>query len=135
MFGNILIALFFTRYLFFCISLTNKEHKQKIITKNERIEYLRNKDNKTLEEQKEFVKLKYNQEKPEKFSWKKLLTNTAPKIASTTGMFFFLNWIGLQTDFFLTLLVLVIVAMILNYFLRKKGLQNQDSIETIFMKR
>ncbi len=131
--GNLIIAFFITQYILFFISLLNKEKYTEIVEKNTKIEYLRHKPNKTLDEQKEFIRLKYNQYPDKEFSWKDFFINTLK-----FSIFFVPLWLGLdkytnfRPNFFLTLLVCTIIGYIINKILLKHNLQQQDGIDVFF---
>lgn len=130
--GNLIIAFFVMQYGLFFLKMLKKDNRIVMQDKNDRIEFLRSKHNKTLEEQKEFIKLKYNQVEPAKFKLLPFLWSSVLQI----GMFM-LIWLpleksGLKPPFFLTLLISMIVVAILNRILIKFKLQRQDGLDTLF---
>lgn len=133
--GNIIIAFLFVQYAFFMMSLLKKDYKTQMQEKNGRIEFLRNKSNKTLAEQKEFVKLKYNQNAPKKFDLWEFVKGSVLSITLFLGVYIPLQRSGFAPNFFLTLIISIILVMILNKMLMRYSLQRQDGIDTLFRKR
>lgn len=132
--GNIIIAFFVVQYVLFAISMLRKGDREQMQQKNARIEFLRSKSNKTLEEQKEFVKLKYNQVAPKKFNLWQFIKGNAIGIGLFLSIYIPLERSTFKPNFFLTLLICIVIVAILNKILGRYGLQRQDGIDTIFRK-
>lgn len=129
-FGNMLVILLLSYYTFYVITLINKRQRTGIQQTNKRLEELRNKHDKTMEEQKEFIGLKYPKKGTFKFSWKWLL------IAIGYAILFIginLAWINLFGFFLIKLklwhaiLIVFISPIIVNLILKKFKLE-KDSI-------
>ena len=131
--GNLIIAYFITQYILFFLSILNTEKMLDVTHCNQEIERLRNKPNKTLDEQKEFIRLKYQQYPTSAFSWKRFFIDSL-KFSSV----FLPIWLGLEKltnfepNFFITLIVCTLIGFIINRILIKYDLQRQDGIDVLF---
>ena len=131
--GNIIIAFFVMQYGLFFLSILNKDTHTRVIVKNERIEELRQKEIKTVEEQSEFVRLKYNHKTEKtKFNFWNFLKGLLIGSALFLGPLFGLNATPFRPNFFLTLFISILFVALLNQVLRRYGLQRQDGIDTLF---
>lgn len=128
MFGNILVSVFATYYTKYILSLIiSKQKRQKVKTTNIRLDELRKIPVKTLEEQKEFINLRYPKRKGKfKFSWKMIPTFLI-NMGIFVGLFFIyrniLLYFNLDFELWQGILLVVIGPMIINYLLEKAGVQ------------
>jgi hypothetical protein len=133
---NILFSIFLTFYTFYFASFFVKTKREAIQTKNKELNKLRAIPVKTLEEQKQFLNIKYpKKEKKFKFTWKWLL-----KVVLTVLVFFiivrlFRYLIGLTGYVFpwwLLILSVIVGPILINIILAKFNLQKSDL--TVFLK-
>ena len=129
--GNILIAFSFTQYCTFFMSMLNKKNRAKLASSNERLEKLRKIPYKTLDEQKEFVRLKYKQEKKE-FNWIVAAYMTVINIVLFMGSLILLNMTTFRPNFWLTMLAIILFAYMVNFILQRFNLQRQDTLDAFF---
>ena len=131
--GNILIAFFLTKYILFFISILNSNNKEKLKLTNTRIEFLRQKPMLTMEEQKEFILLKYKQDKMKvKFDWVSFIKNTLISMGIFFAILLPLRATEFRPSFFLILLINIILAWIINWILRKWNLHQQNGLDVLF---
>ena len=132
-FGNILVIVLILVYLKYFYNLFDKRKRKVVLSSNKRLEELRKIVFKTLEEQREFVELRY----PKRlfaWSWKNvgvvilsLLVGVCLFLLFSKG-FKFLNidlslWQGLG--------IIFIVPLIINFLLSRFGVEKQNSLVNI----
>jgi len=127
--GNLLLAVVLAHYIIYVVSLLDDKKKEEISTTNEELERLRNKSDKTLEEQKRFLELKY----PPKRTKTKFDIKNIGLIIVKIVIFLFLfrfvlfgfNIIGLELGLGWTILIIFLFSMIINTILSKFNLHNK----------
>jgi len=131
--GNIIIAFFVMQYGMFFVSLLNGGTYDLVVKKNERIEELRQKSIKTIEEQSEFIRLKNNHKtKKSKFNFWSFLWGMVLPMSLFFGTLFGLGATTFRPNFWITLIISIVLLTLLNKILRKYNLQRQDGIDTLF---
>ena len=94
---------------------------------------LRHKTNKTLEEQRRFVELKYPKKEPFKwkksFHWKSVLRFIWTTINYLAVLFFFF-WVfrDISIPLWMALIIIFVLPHIISWFLRKFGVQDHNII-------
>jgi len=133
-FGNILLIIFLTSYTDFILGLlVSKNKREGVKERNGRLDKLRTKKVKTLEEQKEFINLKYPKSNF-KFRW-----GMIPGVLLKMGRFVFiyfvynliLNYFEIRVPLGIAILILVVAPMFINYFLKKVGLNKDSPLDLI----
>jgi len=129
-FGNILIILFLVYYTIYLFSLLNKSIRNSIQIKNKELESYRKIKIKTIEEQKEFINLKFPKKvKKNKFSWKSML-NVIVYILIFVILFQIYNYLfdyfSVIIKLWIAVLVIIIMPILINYILKKFSLEKDD---------
>ena len=131
--------LFFAYVLFSFFSylpiLFNKKKREEHIEKHQQIDMLRNKRNKTLEEQKKFIDLKYPKKdfvsfNPLKWNYKKVFLFIL-RLIFFMSIFLTLRWlwdlyIVWQIKLWQVFLIAIIMPIIINFILKKFGIKFDD---------
>lgn len=130
--GNIIIAFVLMQYALFFLSLLDKDMKEYITSKNIRLEQLRTIENKTLDEQKEFLSLKYGTMNKAKWTFKKWVKDSLKGTLVFLIFFIPLYYSTFRPNLWITLLISIIVTYIINKILIRFNLQRQDGIDTLF---
>lgn len=131
--GNFVLAFLIKKYArnLFSLAFSNKDRSVKR-TQNARIEELRKKPYKTIEEQKEFTRLKFGvTTRRHTPLWRKLL-KIAINFAVTMSLVFVITQLGVRANFFVMLIVGVFVGWLYNKIMSRYGLQQQDTFSNIF---
>jgi len=128
MYGNIILIIFLVYQIIYLFDLL-KNNKRKIIKeKNEELNKYRNIAIKTLNEQKEFLNVRYPKNKF-KFT-KELIPNLMIRIGCIIILFQFFNlemkMMNINVNIFISVLIVIITSIILNYILGKFNLQKND---------
>jgi len=130
----VVILVYFTVYL---IGLFNKNKRKYIKTSNESLDKLRKIPKKTIEEQKEFLKIRYpTSNKKFKFKWAMIpgilwamFLYTIIFIAYNSGI----NYIGWDVKFWQAILFTMIFPYVFNITMRKfGGFQKKSDISIFF---
>ena len=136
--GNIIIAFVLMQYALFFLSLRDKDTKRRITQNNARIEELRRIQYKSVEEQKEFLTLKYGTGLTKaKWTLKDWVYDALKGTLAFLLFFIPLQLVRINNTYFrpnlwLTLILSIIITMLINKHLMKYGLQRQDGIDTLF---
>ena len=139
--ANLLVRVLFTLYTIHIVRmLLFKEKRQKITVVNQRLEELRAKPMKTLEEQKEFIDMRYpkfwGKFKGKKFTWKKtsmFLLNVAILLLVLQAYKFLFKLLGIDLPLYVAIIIILFFPALVNYILKKFGIQKQD-ISVFFRK-
>jgi hypothetical protein len=123
------VVVFLTFYSIYFISLFNKKNRIQIKNVNNNLDKLRQKKVKTVEEQKEFLNLKYPKRIKGKFSW-----NIIPEILWGIIKFVFMFQVFNRTFIYLdiqfklwhAIVIIIIMPIIFNVILEKFKLHKQD---------
>jgi len=128
-YGDIFVLIYLSYlvmyFLHFAFSKTNMEEIQRV---NKRLEELRKIPIKTVEEQKEFINLRYPKTKW-KFSWKWLggfVLNLFFFLVAFNGILVIFWHLNIHFKLWQGLLFITFIPIFVNLFLRKFGLHQQD---------
>ena len=133
--ANMFIIVFMTYYTTYFVTLFKKKNRAGIQSVNNRLDNLRKKPIKTLEEQKAFIDLRYPKRQKSKWSWK-IIPNFLFGITKFILLFYIFNYIfvyfGLNFKLWQAILFMVIAPIGINLVLEKFKLQRQDL--SVFLK-
>ena len=129
MFGNLVVMIFLTYYSFYFFTIMKKKNRIKIKETNNRLNELRNKPLKTVEEQKEFINLKYP--KRDKFKWHWMMI---PRIIIYIVIFslvfqvynFLFSYLKLDLPLWIGILFVMIFPILINLLLERFDLEKND---------
>lgn len=132
---NILVIIISTYYTSYIIFMLSKNKRKGVVLKNTTLNNIRLKKVKTLEEQKEFLNVKYP--KRGKFKWKnlknitwravgKFLLNLAVYILLFRGFLFILRHFNINFQYWQAILIVLTLPIIINMLLEKFNLQRND---------
>lgn len=129
-FGNLLVIIFLSYFSLHILTMIAFKDKRKVVqTTNKKLNKLRKVPVKTLEEQKEFINLKYPKKGKFKWTWK-LIPKIIPRMATFVGIIFFYRWVftmlGLELKLWQAILFIVVFPLILNILLEKFNIQKGD---------
>lgn len=126
-----IIVIFLLTYYSIYISkmIFNKSRRKGVQVLNQKLDKIRTKPLKTLEEQKEFINLKYP--KSGKFKWQWIMI---PKVLFAIFLYLIVfrtylwlwGLIGIQLKLWHAIIVIVLFPMTLNYILEKFNIQKGD---------
>jgi len=123
------MVIFVCYYTRFFVKLFRKKNRQQIQDLNIKLEKLRKIPVKTIEEQKDFINLKYPPTKKFKFNWKSIPRNILYMVIYL-GMFLGYRWLfiyfGVEIKIWIAILVMFFVPLFINYILKKFNLQQSD---------
>ena len=129
--ANMFVVLITTHFTYYVINLIfSKKQRVGIQQANTRLDELRSKPKKTLEEQKEFINIK----RPKrigtfKWSWSiipKIILTIAIYIALFRIYFYILDYIGINFALWQAILYIIIFPLLLNLILEKFKIQKND---------
>ena len=132
--GKFLVILFFIFQIRYFIILAKKGNRTSIKVANDRLEYLRTKPIKTMEEQREFVNIKYPKSNF-KWSWKiipKFMVSMI--IYMTMSLSFFWVLRDININLFTGLLVIMVGPLVMSMILRKFGLNQSGGTTDVLFK-
>jgi len=136
---SLILLTYYTRYIFKL--LTNKKGLKEVKQKNVKLNKLRDKQFKSIEEQKKFINLKYPKRIPQKFSLKTFLTKTLPPFILYVGTYILIFLIyrriylllGINLPVWIALLVMIAIPIFFNFIFKKFGVELFDI--TVYFKR
>ena len=130
--GNIIVTILFSYYSIYFIDLFNKNKRLGIQIVNKELDKLRKIPLKTLEEQKQFINMKYPKKQKGRFSW-----SVVPRILLKLVIFFVLfqawlyllvNIIGYEFPLWLAILFVMVLPILINLVLAKFDVQKYDML-------
>ena len=133
--GNIFIVLFLSYQFWYILSLFRKDIREEIQDRNERLEKLRKIPVKNIEEQKEFIKLKYPEKDKSKNIWKKIFHYIVRlvKIGITArALYYVFDLLSIDILLWQAMIIMIFLPVLLNLILRQFGVQNQKDITVFF---
>ena len=130
-YGDLFVIIFLVYYTMYLVTIIfNKNKRGSMQAVNIKLDELRIIGQKTLEQQKEFLALKYPKKAGTfKFKWAmipKLLLHIILFIALFQGYRMLFIFIGISVPLWMGLLFIITMPMIFNIVLRKFNLQKQD---------
>lgn len=132
--GNIFISVCLTYYTLYLIDVIfSKKKRQGIQHINTKLDKLRTVSIKSLDEQKEFINLRYPKRRKQKWSWKGVLKSIPHFIwriflfiVCIRSYLYIIDYFNLEIKIYQGVLFIIIFPMLLNLTLRKFGLQKGD---------
>lgn len=128
--ANIIITTFIVYYIRFFLEILSPTKRLTIQDKNKRLEELRDIPNKTLQQQKEFVGLKYpSQNVKKKFGVSRILKFIMVLLVYASlfyGVMSLLTLMGVSFKLWQAIIIIFIVPILINFILRKFGIQKDD---------
>lgn len=131
-----MVIIFFLGQIFFYIDLLkNKSVRKDNVVKSSRIEELRNKRVKSLEEQKEFTQLLYPKKAPFKFTFQNL-GKVFLRALGFLALFiitisFWNEFVGYEFNIFTAIITFLLYPILSDYVLRKFGFQQKNILDVI----
>ena len=133
---NILFSIFLTFYVFYFASFFVKEKRQAIQQQNTELNKLRKIPIKSLEQQKQFLNVKYpKKEKKFKFTWKwlfRVILTVVVFITVVRTIRYFIGLTGYVFSWWLLILIVIVSPILINLILSKFNLQKNDI--TVFLR-
>jgi len=129
-FGNLLIQIFLTYYIMYIGRMIfNKKKRAETQIVNKEMGKLREIPIKTMEEQKNFINLRYPKQGKIKWRWKmipKLLLSIAMFVAIYRGWFWLFDKLNIHIKIWLGIIIIMIIPIIMNLILEKFNLEKSD---------
>ena len=127
--GTVFVLIFISYYTLYLISLLDKRNRKGIQGKNQSMTILRKIPIKTVEEQKDFINLRYPKKGKFKITWR-MVWETLLTIVKFMAMMIFYNYIftllKIDIPLWLGLLFVMTFPIIINLILKKFNLQSND---------
>lgn len=137
MFGNVLVTVFSTYYTIYIVSLIiSRKRRKGIQAVNKRLEKLRTVAVKSVDEQKEFINLKYPKRGKFKFSMKMIpyvLMRIIIFVSIYLGYTALLKYFGVSLLLWQGILAVIIGPILINLTLEKFGVQKSSLL--VFFRR
>lgn len=134
-YGHILVQLVVSYILIDIVHLIiSNSNRKKIIKKNNKLDELRSKPFKTIEEQKKFIDEKFGKILPWKFGlefWWNFFWNLFIFSISYLITGYVINLLNLHITLFWGIVVLIILPLLFNFILRKYKLHKSNSLMDI----
>jgi len=129
-YGNLLLVIFLTYYsTYFIKVIFNKKYRKDVQFTNSHMDNLRSKKVKTLEEQKNFINLKYPKSVKEPWTFKRvgyILFQLVFFIFIFQAYFTLFSVIGISIKLWEAIIFVMVAPIIFNIFLQKFNLQKSD---------
>tara|TARA_Y100000310_G_C20268879_1_gene617064 strand:- start:154 stop:594 length:441 start_codon:yes stop_codon:yes gene_type:complete len=134
---DVILVFMCVHYVMFFASLLFKKNRESIKGMNTELDELRHKPNKTLEEQKRFIELKYPKKEPFKWknfwNFKNILKFIWSLVKYMVTIIFFFWVISLVTvPLWAALLIIFVLPHIISKILKKAGIQDKNIIVDLF---
>jgi magnesium-transporting ATPase (P-type) len=129
MFGSLIVIIFLTYYSFYFFTLIKKKNRDNIQKTNNRLDELRNKAIKTIEEQKEFINLKYPKKDKFKWQWIMIIRIVGYVIAFAAVFQFYaivFSYFKVDLPLWFGILCVMVLPIIINLFLERFNLEKND---------
>jgi len=137
-FAKIIIVVLLAHYSYYILSLFFKSNRKKIVDSNKKLERLRSIPVKTLEEQKEFLNVRYPKKgsSGKKFSWKSVIKFLGIGVIYISFFLLYNNIIsffGWNIKTWHMILFVLVFPYVFNTIMRKfGGLQKKSDISVFF---
>ena len=126
-FGNLIIIVFLITYINYFLSFLDDSHKIK--DGNLRMEKLRTIPLKSIEEQREFINLRYPKKKKFKFKWKMILEGI-PILVMYYGLWrlfeYIFEYTQINIHLYQAISIIIVIPILLNMILKRYNLQKPD---------
>lgn len=133
--GNLIIIIFIIFYIRYFIQFFSKKKRKQIQTVNKSLDELRKIPIKTLEQQKQFLELRYPKRIGFKFKWVmvlKILFLLGLMFVVFRGFYFVFGYFNINVPTWLAFMVVIIGPIIINLILKKSGLQKTSDLSVFF---
>ena len=128
--GNIITQIFLTSYFdYLLVLMFNRNKRTEVKTKNIKLDKLRVKSNKTLEEQKEFLNQKFGTTEKKKIQWKKIGFTMIRYIIIYLIIRQTFIYFDVNIRIYQAVLIIVIGSPIINYILKKFNLAKNSILD------
>ena len=128
--GNFFIIIFMNYYIFYFFRLIfDKKERKTVQDTNKKLDELRIKKVKTLEEQKEFLNVRYPKSGKFKFSWKfvrRMAIRMVLFIGLIRGWLYLFDTLNINTPVWLAIIIVMISPVLINLILEKFNIQKTD---------
>lgn len=128
--GNFFIIIFMNYYLFYFWKIIfNKKERHAVQATNKKLDELRVKKVKSLEEQKEFLNVRYPKSGKFKFTWKfvrKMILRMAIFFGLIRGWMYVFDTLNINTPLWLAIVVVMFGPILINFVLEKFNVQKTD---------
>ncbi len=135
---NYIVGVIFTFYIIKFIKLVfSKKERQEIRVLNQKLDYFRKKPIKTLEEQKDFLNLKYPKQVKTKINIKVVwsyIIKALIFISVLQILILIFKFLNLNFSFIQTVLIIFGLPLLLNFVLSKFNLNGTDSLFILLRK-
>lgn len=141
-FLNLIVMMILTYYIVYIIRiLIFKKERQNVLEQNKRLDSLRYLPNKTIEEQRAFINVKFPKRQKRKWTFWfviKGVWNILIYILIYTGVFLLINYIfnilKIDVPWWAGLIFIIIFPLLMNWILGKLNLQTNDLTSLIWTK-
>ncbi len=133
--ANMFVIVFLTYYSFYFIKLFSKRERQGIKIVNNKLDELRVIPVKTIEQQKEFLNLRYPKKGKSKWTWKiipDILWGIIKFVVIIRLYMFLFNWLSIEMRFWMAIAFIMIVPILINICLERFGLQKSADMRLFF---
>jgi len=128
-FGNMLIIVFLTYYTIYFLSLFRLKNRKMIQIINIEMDKLRKVPIKSVEEQKQFINLKFPKKQKTKFRWSivpKFLYNIVKFICIIQLYIFIFYYLNINLLLWQSILIVIVAPIMINFILEKFNLHKSD---------
>jgi hypothetical protein len=127
--GNFLIICLCMYYTFYLVGLLSSKKRITIQQTNEKLDKLRSVPVKTMEEQKEFLQLKYPKKEKYQFKWIHFFFGIIYIVIAFTlfyGYSKLFELLKIDIPIWLAIVCIIAIPILINYILKKVNLQQSD---------
>lgn len=129
--ANMFVIVFLTYYTFYFIKLFSKRNRQAIKTGNKTLDNLRDVPIKTIQQQKEFLNLRYPKKGKFKWTWKiipNVLFGIIKFVVIIRLYMFLFDWMNVEMRLWMAILFIMVMPILINISLEKFGLQKSSDM-------
>ncbi len=133
--ANMFVIVFITYYTFYFIKLFSKKNRQAIKTGNKALDNLRDIPIKTLEQQKEFLDLRYPKKGKFQWTWKiipNILWDIIKFVVVMWLYIYLFNWMYIELRLWMAIVFIMVAPIIINICLEKFGLQKSADMRVFW---
>ena len=129
--ANMFVVVFLTYYTFYFIKLFSKRNRQAIKVGNKILDNLRDIPVKTVEQQKEFLNLRYPKKGKFQWTWKiipNILFGIIKFVVIIRLYMYLFDWMHIEMKLWMAIIFIIVVPILINICLDKFGLQKSADI-------
>jgi len=133
--ANMFVVVFLTYYTFYFIKLFSKRNRQAIKTGNKILDNLRDIPVKTIQQQKEFLDLRYPKRGKFRWTWKiipNFLWGLIKFVIIIRLYMFLFDWIHIEMRLWMAIATIMIAPILINVCLEKFGLQKSADMRVFW---